>query len=83
MDKLEIQATLETKHRTKTNKTKNITQKTEVLIKNGQTRDTGKIGYKTQNEGKQSKKYTTEDYKKMSNTDSTDKLGVNQNASGG
>ena len=60
MDKLEIQAKLESKHRTSANKTKNITQKTEVLIKNGQTRDTGNIGNKTQNEGKQSKKYTTE-----------------------
>ena len=60
MDKLEIQAKLETKHRTKTNKTKNTTQKTDVVIRNEQTRDTGNIWYKTQNEDKQSKKYITE-----------------------
>ena len=47
MDKLEIQAKLDTKHRTKTNTTKNTSQKTDGVIKNGQTSDTVNIRYKT------------------------------------
>ena len=40
-----------------------------MSIKNGQSRDTGNIGYKTQNEDKQNKKKTKQiqKYKKMSN----------------
>jgi hypothetical protein len=35
-------------------------EKTERTIKNGQSRDTGNIEHKTQNEDKQNKKYNTE-----------------------
>ena len=48
MDNPETQAILGTRHRTKTNKTETKTNKT----KNGQPRDTGNIGHKTQDEDK-------------------------------
>ena len=34
-------------------------EKTEVAITNGQSRETGKIGYSTQDEDKQNKKHNT------------------------
>ena len=34
-------------------------EKTDGAIKNGQSRDTGDIGYKTQNEDKQNEKHNT------------------------
>jgi hypothetical protein len=49
MDNPEKQAILGTRHRTKTNKTKN-----------GQPRDTGNIKHKTQDEDKQNKEWTTQ-----------------------
>ena len=38
-------------------------EKTEGTIKNGQSRDTGNIEHKTQNEDKQNKKHITENWK--------------------
>ena len=48
-------------------------EKTEGTIKNGPSRHTGNIRYKTQNEDKpkQSKTHTTQKTKKMSNMDLT------------
>ena len=47
-----------TRHRTKTNKTRNITQKTERAIKNGQSRDTATLG--TQDTGQRQTKQQTQ-----------------------
>jgi hypothetical protein len=48
-----------------------------TFITNGKPKDTGNIGHKTQHEDKQNKN-TTQTNKRMSNTDSTAKSGVNQ-----
>ena len=55
-------------------------EKTEGAIKNGQSRETGNIGY-TRHRSKSNKtKNTTQKTKKMSNTDTHQKLGLNPDA---
>ena len=58
MQNPETQTTLDTRHRTQTNKTEVITQKTKTM-KVG-SRDTDNIRHKTQNEDKQNRSYNTE-----------------------
>jgi len=45
-----------------------MTWLSEDATKNGQSRDTGHIGHKTQNDDKQKQKYTTHKSKKMRTT---------------
>ena len=51
-------------------------EKTEVAIKNGQSRDIGNIGH-TRNRTKTNRIKKTQKTKKMSNTDPTKKWGMN------
>ena len=54
----EKQTTLDTRHRTMTNKTEVTTQKTKtMMVESG---DTENIRHKTQNEDKQNRSYNTE-----------------------
>ena len=55
--------------------------KTEGAIKNGQSRDTGNIGYTGQRRKTNKAKNTTQKTKKMSNTDHNQQPGVNSGAS--
>jgi hypothetical protein len=54
----ETQITLDTRHRTKTNKTEVPTQKAKTMKE--ESRDTENIRHKTQNEDKQNRSYNTE-----------------------
>ena len=54
----ETQKTLDTRHRTMTNKTEVITQKDKSM--KVESRDTENIRHKTQNEDKQNRSYNTE-----------------------
>ena len=54
----ETQTTLETRHRTITNKTEVVTQKTKTMKE--ESRETDNIRHKTQNEDKQNRSYNTE-----------------------